>query len=286
MGLANMEARAMAVGAELRIESSGGNGTQLTMRMPYALPMVAQDAEAPALSEQAAKHFADGKSRLQISAAAIFVSFTLLFVGMLAIGREDLPAAIVVLTIVFGVGGASGVFFGMRSLVRGLQALRAVRNEVGSDAPPSLVLRYNAWLAATMIPMFVLIFVPSALIEPFGTSIALLIGMTALAAVIGGFTRAFRLYHRYIQTLSPSALRAAAHEDFPESTWSRHGWMWSLLMMMNLLFDFPPQFPPLERGDWMDLSLPTAGVLFLAASFVYWRYHRNINRRIEAEEVV
>ncbi len=283
MGLVNMGARAQSVDAQLHLDSEVGKGTKLTMNVPYVKPMIVAETPQNILSAAAQRYFADAKRRFQHTAPALFVALTMLFVFALVIVRDNRAGWEMALGMAFGGIGTIVCFVSGRALLRGMRDMRALRDEVGNDAPQILIARYNLWLGVCLLPLFVFIFVPEVVIRAFGSDTAMLVGVIGIAGAIFTFARAFRLYHRYIMKLSPGALRAIMREDFPESTWSRFSWVWALPMLMNLLFDFPPQFPPLERGDWLDLSLPATGVIFLAAGFTYWRYHRNISRRIEAE---
>jgi signal transduction histidine kinase len=286
MGLANMVARAQSVDAQLNLDSDVGKGARLTMSVPYVKPMITVETpQQTTLSAAAEKYFADAKRRLQLTAPAMFIALTMLFVFALAIGRENNEGWEMTLGMAVGGVGTIVSFLSGRALLRGMRDMRALRDEVGNDAPEMLVARYNLWLGMCLLPLFLFIFVPEAVIIQFGSDTAVLVGTLGFAGAILTFVRAFHYYRRYVQGLSLSALRDAARDDFPESTWSRYSWVWALPMLMNLLFNFPLQIPPLDRGDWLDVSLPLSGVLFLAASFVNWRYHRNINRHIEAREV-
>jgi signal transduction histidine kinase len=283
MGLANMRARAAVVGADFKIESAPERGTTLIMTVPYTKPMTAEETLLPVLSAAAQEHFALAKRRLQHTSPALFTALTMLFVFVLVIGRDDLEGWEFGLGMAFGGAGILVIFFSGRALLRGLRDMRALRAEVGDDAPQMLIARYNLWMGICLLPLFVYIFVPEAIISPFGSSIAVSVGVLGAVGTVMAFVRAFGLYRRYMQALSLPALRAAAHEDFSESTWSRYSWIWSLPMLMNLFFNLPMQFPPVERGDWLDLSLPLSGVLFLAAGIAFTRYHHAILRRLNQE---
>jgi signal transduction histidine kinase len=280
MGLNNMKARAQGVDALFNIESEVGKGTRLTMTVPYVKPVHLEVSPPHTLSAAGEGYFVNAKRRFQISAPVHFVGLVMLFVFALVGERGDLQGWEMALGIAFGAVGALISLLSGRALLRGMRDLRALRAEAGSDAPHTLLVRYNLWLGICLLPLFVFTFAPEAVITPFGSSTAVIVGVLGGVGAVITFMRAFSFYRRYIQMLSPQALRAAAAEDFAESTWSRISWVWSLPMLMNLLFNFPPQFPPLVRGDWIDLSLPLSGVLFLAAGITYWRYHRKVKAQI------
>jgi hypothetical protein len=111
----------------------------------------------------------------------------------------------------------------------------------------------------------------------------MIVAVLGLVGTVVTFARAFYYYRRYLEGLPLPALRDAARDDFPESTWSRYSWIWSLPMLMNLFFDFPPQFPPLARGDWLDVSLPLSGIVFLLSGITLTRYHNAIRHHLKKE---
>jgi signal transduction histidine kinase len=281
MGLANMKARAEGVGALLHIDSHVGNGTRLTIRVPHAAPLPEEVAEA-ALTPEVEQSYQSGKTLLSMISVTFFVSAVIGFVPLLALGQADLPVWLAVVTIVLGILSVAGIVYTIVNVRKAWRLIDRVVSATGLDSVQSLLLRYCSWLGIMLIPLFGFAFIPALVVEYLGSTAAVVVGGVALAATIAAFMRAFSLYARSTRCLSPAALRTAARDNFPDSTWTRWGWAWSLPMLLNLLFDFPPPFPPLGAGDWIDLSLPGVGVFFLLMNFWYWQYHRRLQQRVSA----
>lgn len=282
MGRANMQARAGAVGGVLHLASAPGAGTQLQVDIPYVrLPVIEDQPETewtPALEKQ----IGEAKLWLQGSAVVAFIALVFGFVTLLGIGRADTPLWLAVVVVIFGVVGLAGLVGGIWGTLRGLRTMRAVQSQLGSDSAASYLLRYNALTGLILLPLFGFIFLPAALVETYGGSAAVTVGALSLAGCVAVAVFVFRIYDRYLIKLSFAQLKKAAYEGFIESGWNRWSWIWSLPMLLNLLFDFPPQFPPLDTGDWIDMSLPAAGTLFLIWGIAYTWYHRRLRRKIAA----
>jgi signal transduction histidine kinase len=281
MGLANMRARAAAIGGTLTLESQPAAGTRLRLYVPRVLP-VPEDAPPPALVPQVEEAFQQAKGQLGLLAAALFISSAMGLVALLGVGDTDASLVSRVLTVVFAVLSVVGFVYVGRVGRKTARMTWLVMRETGKDSPQSLLLRYHIWLGIMMVPLFTFIFVPVLLVESAGSMSAIVVGGLALAGASAAFLRAFGFYRGYCQMLTPTGLRAAARDNFVESTWGRYGWAWSIPLLMNLLIDFPPQFPPLDGGDWLDVSLPMTGVVFLMMNLAYWRYHRGLRQQVAA----
>ncbi|MDX2141452.1 MAG: sensor histidine kinase [Chloroflexota bacterium] len=280
MGLGNMKARASAIGGTLDIVSGTG-GTQLRLRVPQLAPLPALVTESPTLAPDVAQAFQHSKSVIASLGVIIFIALVMGFVPLLAIGRPDLPLWLIVVNIAFGLLSLAGIAHVVLNTRKAWLSIQQVFSRTGQSSVHSLLLRYYIWLSMMLVPVFGAIFLPALAVEWFGTNVGMILGSISVAASVAAFAHAFRLYARSTKQLSADALRIAARDNFPDSTWTRYCWAASIPMLMNLGLDFPPQFPPQTAGDWLDVSLPGAGVFFLLMYFCYWQYHRRLRRQVE-----
>jgi signal transduction histidine kinase len=286
MGLMNMEARARGVGGTLDLLSAPAAGTQIQVHVPFVQIPLAQLEDEPADDPIIDEQISQAKTRLMGGSVGAFISSVCGFVAVLSIGRDDLPVWLSLLSIAFGIGGSIGFVVSSRLWLSGLRVMRSVERQLQPDDKRSLLLRYHLSGTLLLLPIFVFTFVPGALVTRVGSELAMAIGLSGLAATCILGVHSFQMYDRYIRGLTPSQLKREAQDDFTESGWNRWSWIWALPMLMNLAFDFPPQFPPLTNGDWLDFSLPGCGVLFLIAGIWYSGYHSRVRRRIENLEVM
>ncbi len=286
MGLANMKARANAVGGTFEITSRLGGGTELHLTIPLQPQPLIETEGSEEMSTEMKTKIDEIKVWVQGAAAGMFISAVLLFVAVLGLGRDELPPVLVVFTVVFGLLGVGGMVGGMWAFARGWRKLRDLTPAIEPMSTAWALLRYHIWGGLLVVPLFAFVFVPTLVIPAFGSSAALISGALALVGLIGVLMRSFTWYDRYMRALSPSQLARAVHENFVESGWNRWSFLWALPMLLNLAFDFPPQFPLTSSGDWLDLALPGAGVLFIIWALAYLLYHRSIRQRVDLAEVM
>lgn len=288
MGLGNIRARALALGATMALHSQPGHGTRIEVPIPLLMELRSVDDARYPIQKAALDHYVNWYRYLIASICVLLFALPLVATGTARLSEPDDPGTIYrVLTAGFGVtvlGAIATIVFTSLKTRQAHSAFRVVASD--RDAIMYKMRRFQ-YVGNCAIALVALWFLPLIWITDGVASIAPLL----ISAVMGVFLawsylQASRMCTAEFQFVAPAArlIEIEKYQATIRSSWWSVGFLF-LVLLLTGTFRNGIQWMPSSQDGWMTSAMVIIALLMLANQVIQILYYRE-HHRIATKELV